>query len=766
MTLDTLLLISNELYVNFCQDFEEKINKEIEEFMKDSEELDVLERYTFIHAFVTEIEFPSQEETNYMPGVQRVIDINTDKDSTLNIWIIAKLALINTVIEQNSFSDFVDKVQRLKTSSLQPEEQISDYSGFNDKFIRFLTQSNSSYVAWKTNLQSKLYNKNRANPLKIMSLIISDAMIIKVYADTPEQAIDLRLQQFLYDFNEELEKVDSYSGIKAYSIPSPKTDSLKLGTVELPALTSECEGLLKIITDEHISFRNHRRISNLVEKVAELKILIKKWHLVYGQRHSVFHFLRYMTVILCNLTKAHSLSSREVLQRVVKSVEEYKNEETADKLIFFMPFVGKKYRVNPTLTRDEVSRLFSEIETKSGSAKAVWEQVVGLRQIGQWIMALRDLAAIVLNISDLTIKGTKENKLASFETENPLLDTAIKNVRALYNEMTSHEEINLKIEFDKLVLFHLTAMEGPLRKLLKQLIQIYNEKLRTGFKFLKLKQPNEVNLNIATKENLFSLTFEDLMDKFVSKYWGIDQKKKQMQEELASELKLSIQNLPILKDNVSDVTFNYIDVRIDKLITMAENHPLWKDYPQKIPDDEMKDKFMKTLRQADPNKVLLYENSLFNLVVEKKDQPLKECLTKDEITFVGKEIHCGLSYLLYVHKMILIKKMQPIFNQYKSKASLAKFDDILSRLFRSKAEDTCHAIYCFIAAVAENKDEKGILNLIANDSSGRNFDWRKPLINVESVAETVAKLNDFTASNGEFVLLDLCSVCNKIMDEL
>jgi hypothetical protein len=723
-------LLLNEIYGNYYNSFEEKLEQEI--FYLVNRKAGI-EEETLIEQFVCEIINPSKTPCIYVPGVQRAVELGWGEKRILDVWILLKLAMLNSVIENREFFNVLQSIENQKTD-------------FIWSVAKFLTGVKSSYESWKMSMQAKLYHYNRENPHQVIELIISDSIVRR------QDSINERVKGFIVRIRNAIVKSNSSLGMTQFMVRSNHVASSK----------NQVELFLEDLMQGCIDIRDRKEPA--VETILLVENRIRQFHGLYGTRHSIYHFLEYLWIKTQELAFKTDLSSEEVLVRLEKAIKAYKNnEEEADRVIMHLPFVGKKWTVDPRLQPEAVDRLFADVEAQPGNSKQVWLKIEDCADLANWMLALRDMCLNVLNAGNKSIEETKTTLLKDLAKEKSRLGQLVALVKDNFEKICNHEEVAKNLMFDHLALHDITSTDGSVRGLLHNVMIIYNQKIESAVRSLKASRLQTIQLGSISKENLFKLTFDELREKLSQKFWGIDKKKKQLLDEVAMELREQLATLALVNDDINPRNFVYSDTRVDRLIKMAKEHKLWKDDKQEIPNFDMIAPLIKKLRQSTSKVILQYENSLFSLLKEDEQGKYDPRLEGDEIVFEGNSIKCPIKYLLYIHRLLLLKKLYSIYYQNKKKA-VAKHDDVLYRVLGNveHMEDN----YCLLAAVAENKDENGILRLIIDSGKkgSESQEWNKELVKIESVQEAVVQLKSQTGLFDKFTLADLCAISFKIMD--
>jgi hypothetical protein len=730
---DILLIIANEVYGCFYHEYEKEVESAISSVLRTKESFS---EHRCLQLFYTEVKIPSEAPCIYVPGVERAIELCREESPILDVWILAKLALLNSVMENSQFGEF------LQIANAQNENFIIEVT-------KFLTGRESSYDNWKLFMQAKLYHVNRAEPISVIENVISDCI------EHRGDSIEARTAGFIHRIHNALSKSKPTQGMILFAIPI--NPGFKDRNLSRTSLEFKIEDFLEILVKGHFELKKTKEIQQSTIDLIENDI--RELHAEYGRRHSLYHFLEYLWIKTQELAIRTDLSSEDIIKQLAQAVKDYQNEDIADKTILHLPFVGKNWTVNPTLSKEQVEKLYSEVESSIGNAKYVWEKIEDCAKLASWILLMRDLFLIVLNAGDKSIEETKVTQIKTLIKENSKLGQTLASLSKCFDEICKHEEISKSIKFESLTLHQITSNDGILRQILQQLVKIYNEKLEGASKSLKSSRFEYSDLSSLSNDRVFSLSMGDLVNNLSQKYWGIDKKKKQMLDEVAFELREELLRLALIKDDVTPRAFVYSDTRVDKFLKLAKEHPLWNERPQAIPLEHQRRDFIKKLRQAYPSTILRYENSLFTLL--KQDKFVE---SDDEEIVVDKlTIRCPFQYLLYTHRLLLLKKLHTVFYQNKAKLE-PKRDDILVRLLNEN--EFVEKNYALLAAIAENRDEQGIIKLIY-DSKSKTYNWKKELIRVESVKEAVEDFNSQesrTDSLEKFILGDICAASFNLIE--
>ena len=135
-------MLANELYGRFYNRNEEELKGEIH-ILKDG---GTLEDCRLLNKLVKEILMPSKVGCIYVPGLQRSIELKQERPEKLQVDMLSRLALLNSVMENEHFGELLEVLNKSV-----PED--SSKEGFVVKMTRFLTGIENSYEDWKMVMQ-------------------------------------------------------------------------------------------------------------------------------------------------------------------------------------------------------------------------------------------------------------------------------------------------------------------------------------------------------------------------------------------------------------------------------------------------------------------------------------------------------------------------------------------------------------------------------------------------------------------------------------
>jgi hypothetical protein len=492
---------------------------------------------------------------------------------------------------------------------------------------------------------------------------------------------------------------------------------------------------------------------------------ICKLHKDFGERHSVYHFLEYLWICLYKAATAKSISRIEILDQLVEAVFQYKKEELTDKTIYHMPFVGIKWAPVQDRLPQFLDDLFIAGGTQPGSFAQIWSGLVDCPMLADWIITVRDFCGRVLDTGHLSVDDTRRTSLLSLAEEDSSMRDQTKRLQIVLDEISSYPGISTKVQFKKMYLADFTENRGIIRKLLRELVSKYQENISGSIERLKCSKLKSQRLSKIHMSDLFQLRKENLIEKIQDLYTDTRRRPEDLHHAVIAELRRELQNLKEIDDDVSERPFAYSDRRVLTLVGLAQCHSQWEHRPQKLIERHERAKIIQMLKKCTVDIVMRLENDLFGLFKNEDDNLGDDpCLLKSEIELGFGTIKCPLDSVLDLHRLFLLQKLHRINLQYKRliNAAAKNEDVLLGVLDRNNNPAALEANCKFLAAIAENKDESGVLKLICRGQDSAS--WKEKLINIASIRDAVEEFGTQIESIAELTLADVCAASSKVLD--
>jgi hypothetical protein len=586
-----------------------------------------------------------------------------------------------------------------------------------------------------------------------------------------------------------LQKSKQMNGLFVFSIEKIKRNITTI--TEIEEIENFLEALMKAINNRPEEFLNEIGTRKMMSSVSEisrpldddqlpaqfeeslfafekLETKVLELHRFYGKRHSKYHFLEYLWTQVQRLALDTDASSRQIADQLLEAMKNYRNPSKSDRAIYHLPFVGHRWDSNPHQETDGLERLLESVEQADNDSIAAWKEVENCSRLAVWIMRLRDLLVTVIDAGDRTIEETKKTRLSDLLQDSGREAELVLDLRETLEEMDSQSEnMQSHLKFEGLYLSDLTDRNGRLRKRIGDLVRTYNEKIIKAAKILNYNINGQKGLSELELHHTFRLTSATLFRRLTEKYSGITQKKRFLKTALSTELRIDLHELKEIKDDVSHRDFIYSDCRVQTLIGMAKNHPLWIESSQRPVALSDRQQFLKYFKYCPVATMMRFENSLFGLFENRAEERTENlCLRGTEIMLRDMNILCPLEFVMDIHRLILLRKLHRIFQQNQTKrvvSDSAQYDDVLFRILDDNSSTEKLAANCvFLAAIAENKDEKGVLKIIR--ISKDEYNWKKPLESIDSIKEAVEDFKKNTKIESEITLADVLAACAKVFE--
>jgi hypothetical protein len=747
------------------------VNLELEDAVRSTNL--VPDRHPLLSVFLLEVSSINSASCYYVPGKQTFIQVKTiDTSSKMDLCLILKLALLSAIFDAPFIQQALEVVSRF-----DPQ--------FIDRLVLFLTNSTGPYRKWIFNFQSKLYNVSRAYPLVAIEALICEQIQPKGHS------FFSRVVGLAVKIKNALQKSKQMNGLFVFSIEKIKRNITTI--TEIEEIEIFLENLMKTINnrpDEVIVELGTKRLvssarsmnrpldydqlpAQLQDSLAvfeQLETKVLELHRAYGKRHSKYHFLEYLWIHVQRLALDANASSRQIADQLLEAMKNYRNPSKSDRAIYHLPFVGHRWDSNPHQETDGLERLLESVEQAGNDSIAAWKEVENCSRLAVWIMRLRDLLVTVIDAGDRTIEETKKTRLSDLLQDSGREAELVLDLRETLEEMemdSQSESMQSHLKFEDLYLSDLTDRNGTLRKQIGDRVRTYNENIKKAAKILNYTINGQKGLSELELHHTFRLTSATLFRRLTEKYSGITQKKRFLKTALSTELRIDLHELKEIKDDVSQREFIYSDCRVQTLIGMAKNHPLWIERPQKPVPLSDRQQFLKYFKYCPVATMMRFENSLFGLFENEAEERTENlCLKETEILLKDMNFLCPLEFVMDIHRLILLRKLHRIFQQNQTKRVIsdsAQYDDVLFRILDDNSNTEKLVANCvFLAAIAENKDEKGVLKIIR--ISKDKFDWKKPLESIDSVKEAVEEFKKKAGIDSEINLADILAACAKLFE--
>jgi hypothetical protein len=327
-----------------------------------------LARCPLLLAVVFETSTRAVMQPPYVPGIDQYLDLSPlVQEHHLDLLSIAKLALLHAFVETPAL-DWL--LHHFDSKGILSTSQI----------CRFLTDTESDYRSWLLRLQQLLYNRNQAQPLPPIDLVL------RLSVQCSGHSFLQRIEGLVARIHNALSKSPANIGMIAFAIQRPA--HVRNGRTP-DSLREDVQGFLETL----MASRQLIDQGDFQDSLSVLEQVVLKMHARYGRRHSAYHFLEYLWIAVQKLAQA-SLSSLQIADGLARAVEVYHNAALADRPIYHLPFVGRRWQ---PLTRPSLDRVGLVLESATATSAAVWRSLERCHQLAPWILALRDLLRLVLD---------------------------------------------------------------------------------------------------------------------------------------------------------------------------------------------------------------------------------------------------------------------------------------------------------------------------------------------------------------------------------
>jgi hypothetical protein len=671
----------------------------------------------------------------YVPGGKKIaLKLKYGVAKLLDLFNLIKLALLNSVLENPSFQDYIEMVQESNPDFMQD-------------LFKFLTSTNHCYENWIFAFQTKLYNLKRADPIPIVEEIIVRNIYPSGHLVSDRvQGLAIRIKNAIEHHNQDSDLVNFRHAIEEQEEMTSEVQ-----------IQDKCYYLLSFIMDAVRSLEQDKCAPEVLER---LKSVIQKLHRDYGNRHSIYHFLEYLWLKLQGLVMDKSLSNDSIAGRLGADLQGF-GDPAADRALGHLPFVDPRAERG---TGDDVlvctDGLFALL-ADGGKLQAMRAMADDCSLMAQTILNLRNLVAMVFKEKRLTLAQTK----TKISDHHLLSDTLKQCTMVLVEDLNANsEKYELGLNINTLNVSDVIDKSGELRILLNKLITNYNSKLNVlgdlvnglTFKQKKLSQISSLEMLKYNQDHLIS--------RISSKYRCSEKNENYLMNLLKLEMRLDLQPVVLIEDDLTERVYVYLDRRVETLISMVEAHTLHRSQPQTLIGEQLKP-LLKTLANRDFDTILRYETFLFSLLKEDEQGKYDPRLEGDEIVLAALSLQCPFRFALDMHRLLLLRKLQLLYRKNRSDVDRSSENKMAALVMIDPKTDNTKLehLSTILAIIAEKKNLDEILKLV--EEKNRRISWKKSLETVASLGDFIQLLTDGENSSSSINFSDLCYAANKWIEE-